>query len=470
MPQILTLHLVNDLGSDSIGGSQSDVPSLWPGTPTPYDFSLTPQAIRPVWIGVSADGVTNQVYPISTSVPTIIGAGWPRVYQGTEIVGNHGDVLVFSEQYQHVLNALSHCCATGVTSNALVLLSSRYDLDPTGPLPPCGVEAIFKLLAILGNPESHTLLYQWGFQLIGSDGDIDNQFNWFETNPLDATTQKLLPWATGFYGLVDSVGHARFLVADDDPTVDPNAVRVGFYAGGTITLNVVVYDPDDEAYFFTQMQTFRLPGTDCEEGSASASGESSSGGGLPPVGFVPNMRMMAVVNGTDQLRGFDLDMNADSTGWVNWGDGSPDEPLDSAGGGEIAPSHVFATPGNYVVQVRIDIPASVGSIQISGFGPNQLNAYEFLVPFPNVHSVNMTSASEMNAFSVVNLPAVNDLTFNFANFTQAGLDQIIAELDDFGPDNGALLVTDQGTGAIPNTSAGPYLDLTTFRGWTITHD
>lgn len=471
MGQTLTLHLVNDLGSDSVSGSQSDVASQWPGVPVEYEFAVPPQAVRAVWIGVSADGLSNQPYPLTTSVATILGDGWTRVYQGVEIVGTDGDVQVFSDQQGDVLRRLAACCTSQVLTQALALLQSRYGLNPDQPEPPCGAEAIFKLLGIVGSAETRTLNYQWGFELLGADGDLDNLFDWSENGPLPATQQLVHAWPAGFYGIVETVSHSRFLVADDDSTTDPNAVPVGFYAGGTITLNVVVYDPDDETYIFSQTKTFRLPATDCSGGQSSSAGESDSGSAsasLPPVGFVPNLRAQAVVTVPGQIKSIDFDTDFDTTGWVNWGDGTPDEPI-IGGGGEFVANHAYADVGTYPVQMRVDDPSAPHGLQIAGDGPNQVNAHEFLVPFPAITAVNMT-AGDLTAFSCVNLPAVVDLTFNFCNFTQAALDQIIQDLDDFAPDNGSLLVTDQGTGAIPNTIAGPYLDLTTFRGWTITHD
>src|SRR5207245_300477 len=136
MGQTLTLHLVNDLGSDSVSGSQSDVASQWPGVPVEYEFAVPPQAVRPVWIGVSADGLSNQPYPLTTSVAAITGAGWARVYQGVEIVGTAGDVQVFSDQLGDVLLRLAACCATAIGTGAFTFKQSLYSLSPAEQDPP----------------------------------------------------------------------------------------------------------------------------------------------------------------------------------------------------------------------------------------------------------------------------------------------------------------------------------------------
>lgn len=244
------LHLVNDLGSDSIGGSQSDVPSLWPGTPLSYDFTLTPQAIRPVWVGVSADGTTNQVYPLSTSVATIIGAGWSHVYQGTEIVGANGDVLVFSEQYLHVLNALSACCATSVATAAFSLRQSNYSLDPDQPVPPCGVDALFKWLAVRGSAEARTLTYRFVAHLTTADGLTTQDVVYAADLAFTETLQLVKNWPADFAGLAE-------------------------YALGTIGVEVVIKEAGSPV--LTDLRTFRLPDICAEESGSSSSGESDSG-------------------------------------------------------------------------------------------------------------------------------------------------------------------------------------------------
>lgn len=472
MGQILILHLVNDLGSDSISGSQSDTPSMWPGVETPYNFTPAPQAIRPVMIGVSLDGNSNQVYPLGTSVPDIRDDGWARVYQGTEIVGVHGDVLVFSDQYPQLQFMLEACCGSDVVTAAYNLKQSNYSLAPDAPNPPCGAEAIFKQLVVRSKNDARALLYIFQWALNTANGDEDLQFFGPTVQlPLDGTTQQVMSWPSDFIGEVSATDQE--LVANNvSPGEDQVQVRV--YDLGTIQLLTSIVDntdPENPVLVQQVDTTFRLPGTDCEaDESSSGSSSGSESEGPPPVGFVPNMRMMAEITAPGQLRVFDFDVSHDTTGWVNWGDGSPDVPLDSAGSGEVTTSHAYAGIGNYVVQLRLDDPTALADIQTAGGDTVQLNAYEFLVPFPNCTSVNMTQAVNMNAFSMINLPAVTDLAFDSCNFTQAGLDQMIQELDENAPDNGVLSIITQQTGAIPNEAAGPYTDLVTFRGWIINHD
>jgi hypothetical protein len=73
MARLITLKLVNEEGT----------PHPWPGTPTQHEIG-TQQSAKAVWIGVSADGNTNQVYPLSTS-PATITATWPRLFQGVQL-------------------------------------------------------------------------------------------------------------------------------------------------------------------------------------------------------------------------------------------------------------------------------------------------------------------------------------------------------------------------------------------------
>lgn len=266
MAKTLTLHLVNDLGQDSISGSDSDVPMAWPGTPTVYDFNLTPQLIQPVWIGVSEDGSTNQVYPLTTSVAAILGAGWARVYQGTEIVGQSGDVQVFSEQYLQLLNELAACCGTALITALFALKNSNYSLNPLDPNPPCGTEALFKWLAVFGTNEERELTYQFIFSLLPADGDLDKVFSKVLASdlPFTETTQLIRGWPADFIGMVSQ--QSKTLVANDAVAGSGN-VRVSEYDGGTISVNVVMSENDDQVD--QRDNAFRLPATDCAPGCST---------------------------------------------------------------------------------------------------------------------------------------------------------------------------------------------------------
>lgn len=73
MPRYITLKLVNEQGT----------PHPWPGTETPFEIG-SEVAATPVWIGVSADGGDNQIYPLTADPQTIL-ASWPHLYQGVQL-------------------------------------------------------------------------------------------------------------------------------------------------------------------------------------------------------------------------------------------------------------------------------------------------------------------------------------------------------------------------------------------------
>jgi len=73
MPRYITLKLVNEQGT----------PHPWPGTDTPFEVG-SEVAATPVWIGVSADGSDNQIYPLDTDPQAILGS-WPHLYQGVQL-------------------------------------------------------------------------------------------------------------------------------------------------------------------------------------------------------------------------------------------------------------------------------------------------------------------------------------------------------------------------------------------------
>lgn len=255
--------MVNDLGNDSISGSDSDVPSAWPGTPTSYDFNNTPQLIQPVWIGVSEDGSTNQVYPIDTPVTTILGDGWVHVYQGTEIVGQDDDVQVFSEQYQQLLAQLDACCGTSFATAPFALKQSNQSLAIGDPNPPCGADAFFKWLALFGSTEDRDLAYRFTFSLIPADEDMLEVLTFRPANelPFTETVQLLKKWPDDFVGMVSLEG-----VTLVGPTAEPgvNERRVSDFDGGTIGVVVTLFENDEQ--IDESSGTWRLPGTICTSG------------------------------------------------------------------------------------------------------------------------------------------------------------------------------------------------------------
>lgn len=83
MAKYFNLKLINSAG----------VPVAYPGTPTPFEVG-SETSVEKVWIGMSADGTNNQIYPIDTTIATIM-ASWARVYQGIQISGGPYDGNVY---------------------------------------------------------------------------------------------------------------------------------------------------------------------------------------------------------------------------------------------------------------------------------------------------------------------------------------------------------------------------------------
>lgn len=91
MPRYITLRLVNEQGT----------PHPWPGTDTPFEVGSELSATA-VWIGVSADGTDNQIFPLTADAATIL-ASWPHLYQGvqlnTAIVGDDSPAEVGAGEF-----------------------------------------------------------------------------------------------------------------------------------------------------------------------------------------------------------------------------------------------------------------------------------------------------------------------------------------------------------------------------------
>lgn len=120
MARFISLQLVSDNGS----------PVQWPGVATDFQIGGDPLATA-VWIGVSEDGATNQVYPLSTA-PTAILQSWAHLYQGVQI-GN--DVYYVSLEEYHRLVAAC-CVAVAVEdspSPAPCMVTINYNYEAAGP-------------------------------------------------------------------------------------------------------------------------------------------------------------------------------------------------------------------------------------------------------------------------------------------------------------------------------------------------
>lgn len=278
--QNIPLHLVVDEGNNSNSGD--DVVQGWPGLAGlynfspfsgPSDFTLPIVTIRRVWFGVSEDLSGAKVYQIDTPIATIIGAGAPRVYQGTEIIDTAGHRFAFSEAYDDVQAALSACCNSEVLTAAFAFKQSNQSLDPNQPDPPCGAEAIFKWLAVLGTNPLSGYDYTMYVKLTSRDGLVTWEHNLALQLALAATIQQVLAWPADFIGLVglDSVT----LIANAD-VADGTHRHVSNFDGGTILMRTTIRDigGDHPVIFSVAEQTFRLPDTDCDqEGSSDSSGE-----------------------------------------------------------------------------------------------------------------------------------------------------------------------------------------------------
>lgn len=84
------------------------VPNAWPGIPTATDPTVMGEPIA-VWIGVSADGTTNQGYPIETPLATIL-VDYPRIYQGTQVVVDGSTTNLYANPIKDLLVFLAACC------------------------------------------------------------------------------------------------------------------------------------------------------------------------------------------------------------------------------------------------------------------------------------------------------------------------------------------------------------------------
>jgi hypothetical protein len=263
----ISLHLVNDLGPDSIGGSIVDVPQAWPGTPTDVDVTLPPEIVRKVWIGVSPDGSTNQVYPLNTAVQTILADGWTRIFQGTEIIGaGFSFYQVFSEPLHTVQIMIAACCETAIQTALFALKISNNPLAATGSAPPCGTPAAFKWLAVFGTDETRELEYRFTMSLLPADGDVLNVMTFYLPNqtPFIETVQLLKRWPADFVGMTSLEG-----ITLVGPTAVPgvNERRVSFYDGGTVSVVVDLFENDDQIQ--EASGTWRLPGTICTRGCST---------------------------------------------------------------------------------------------------------------------------------------------------------------------------------------------------------
>lgn len=105
MAQLVELKLVSEAGT----------PQPWPGVESLVQVNLV-GTVTPVWIGVSADGLTNQAYPVATPLATIT-ASWPRVYQGIEAVVN-GQTNLYNNGEEDYNRRVAACCISPQTTDS----------------------------------------------------------------------------------------------------------------------------------------------------------------------------------------------------------------------------------------------------------------------------------------------------------------------------------------------------------------
>jgi hypothetical protein len=97
MAHFIELKLINDAGT----------PNAYPGIESQVQANLL-ESITPVWIGVSADGLTNQAYPLTTPIATI-KLTYPRVYQGTSATVL-GETMIYNNGELDVARRIEACC------------------------------------------------------------------------------------------------------------------------------------------------------------------------------------------------------------------------------------------------------------------------------------------------------------------------------------------------------------------------
>lgn len=98
MARYINLKLINTEG----------IAVAYPGILTSFQVG-TDQSIDEVYVGVSADGNTNQVYPITTPLSTIL-LSWPRIYKGISITTLSG-ITTYLNSLQDFNLMVANCCA-----------------------------------------------------------------------------------------------------------------------------------------------------------------------------------------------------------------------------------------------------------------------------------------------------------------------------------------------------------------------
>lgn len=260
----IPLTLLLDLGGTSeVLESLAQAVNPWPGDDFDLDVTTPPTTVDAVWIGVSADGNSSQAYPVDTPLATILGAGWPRIYQGTHIVDSAGNEYVLSTILNDVQGLLANCCGSQVNTLALALKQSNLALTP-GETYPCGGEAIFKWLAVRGSTEERVLTAR--FTIILTSSDNSTVFTREVSTSLEVTKQLVQTWPTTFIDedYTNQLSETLILVQNGEAN-NVDEVEVSTFDGGTITVRVEILEGVDVV--LSDEKVFALPATDCTDES-----------------------------------------------------------------------------------------------------------------------------------------------------------------------------------------------------------
>lgn len=183
---------------------------------------------------------------------------------------NPDNFYVVGNSIFDVIQAFTTCCAApNIQTQALALKQSNAALDPSQTYP-CGTEAIFKWVAILGNNETTPdLVYTFRVTLTNEAGDVIISEDFVSAQPLTVTVQASKNWPTDFIGM--TIGGTTLVANDAVPGVGER--RVSDFDNGTITMVTEITDGD--AYNRSQQSEFALPPTDCAQPESGSSGSES---------------------------------------------------------------------------------------------------------------------------------------------------------------------------------------------------
>lgn len=457
-----TLTLINNDGSSE----------PWPGTPEELDPTAcpdgNPMVFTPVWIGLLPDRSASQVFPITTSIATILGGGFTHIYQGTLLdscnIGQHA-YLQSLQQVNQLLAA--SCCSTVIQTASFALKTSNQSLSPDDAPPPCGAEAIFKWLAVRGTNEVRALQYIFQFNMYSQDGLTVQTFTIVNEDPLTETVQHVKRWPTDFIGLVSNEG--KTLVANNVvPGVDD--LPVSTFDNGTLDMITRIYTDDIDHTLVSGKESFFIfPGTDCGSqdsssgGSASASGESESASEVDD-GF--QMRFIVSPDEDTPSLGWTFTMNPGASQlFVDWGDGNPEETFNQSSN-EFEAAHEYAPGGPFTCRLRFAEPEllnGISFINIIHFN-TRCEINDDLVALQTIGL-----SGFFDAFvGIEHIPSINQLFLEGNNFSVASMNTLLDELDALGTSDGFVSLNCQQNDEVntqpTNTTAITNLE---GRGWTV---